>query len=91
MGCPLGKLYISYLIGDWNSKMSVRELLIKLRTVFHVNNPESPFGMDRADEFRYNSPLFEKKVSYFTQKYANLINSSQNYDKWDFTITKKMK
>ena len=30
MGCPLGTLYISYLIGGWDSKMSVRELLIKL-------------------------------------------------------------
>ena len=69
--------------------MSVRELLIKLRTVFYVNNPDSPFGIDRADEFRNNRGLFEKKVSYFTQKYANLINSSQNYDKWDFTYNEK--
>ena len=89
MGCPLGTLYISYLIGGWDSKMSVRELLIKLWTVFYVNNPDSPFGLDRADEFRNNRPLFEKKVSYFTQKYANLINSSQNYDKWDFTYNEK--
>ena len=89
MGCPLGKLYISYLIGGWDSKMSVRELLIKLRTVFYVNNPESPFGLDRADEFTENRRLFEKKVSYFTQKYANLINSPKNYDIWDFTYNEK--
>ena len=33
-------------------------------------NPESPYGLDRQKEMMFNQDLFEKKVRYFTQKYA---------------------
>ena len=69
--------------------MSIRELLIKLKTVFYLNNPQGSFEMEKANEFMNNPYLFEKKVRYFTQKYANLISSSQNYDRWDFTYNEK--
>jgi hypothetical protein len=73
----------------WDGKMPIRELLIKLKTVFYINNPESPYGVVRAVECRNNWSLFEKKIRYFTQKYANLINSPKNYDIWDFTYNEK--
>jgi hypothetical protein len=84
----LGKFCVS-ILNWWDGKMPIRELLIKLKTVFYINNPESPYGIDRADEFTNNRSLFEKKVRYFTQKYANLINSPKNYDIWDFTYNEK--
>ena len=76
----------------WNcldGKMSIRELLIKLKTVFYINNPNDPYENDMANEFKCNKSLFDKKVRYFTQKYANLINSPKNYDIWDFTYNEK--
>ena len=84
----LGHLSIS-ILNWWDGKMSIRELLIKLKTVFYINNPESPYGLDRADECINNRSLFEKKIRYFTQKYANLINFNKNYDIWDFTYNEK--
>ena len=84
----LGHLSIS-ILNWWDDKMPIRELLIKLKTVFYINNPESPYGLVRADEFSNNRSLFDRKVRYFTQKYANLINSSKNYDIWDFTYNEK--
>ena len=71
--------------------MLIREFLIKLKTVFYLNNPDSCFDMHRREEFINNRAFFEWKVRYFTKKYANLISSSQNYDKWDFTDNEKDK
>ena len=50
-----------------------------------MNNPDSPYGLDRANEYRHNPYLFDKKVKYFTKKYANPITASYMYNSWDFT------
>ena len=52
-------------------------------------NPESPYGLDRANEFRFNKALHEEKIKFFTDKYAN--PGKQNIDKeynssWDFSF-----
>ena len=67
--------------------MSIREVLTKLYTIFYLNNPDSPYGIDRAEELRNNCQLFYKKIEYFTKKYANPISASQIYNgsDWDFT------
>ena len=45
--------------------------------------------MERTDEFKENPQLFEKKVKYFTKKYANINNASNSYKVWDFTYNKE--
>ena len=48
-------------------------------------NPDSPYGLDKANEFKNNRLLYEEKVKYFTKKYANPLKAGKNYDKtWDF-------
>ena len=64
--------------------MTIREVLTKLYLMFYLNNPDCSFGIDRASEFMNNRALFEKKIKYFTEKYANPISASQKYDNWDF-------
>ena len=54
-----------------------------------MNNLDAPYGMDRADEFKENPQLFEKKIKYFTKKYANINNASTTYKVWDFTYNKE--
>ena len=50
-------------------------------------NPESPYGTERADEFRQNRALHEEKIKYFTKKYANPSKAGETYDtNWDFTF-----
>ena len=74
------------LLNWWNGKKTIREILIKLYTIFYLNNPENPYGLDRAQEFNNNMELFMKKAKYFTKKYANPISASQIYnDSWDFS------
>ena len=85
---PLGHVFFSFL-NHWNEEYKIREILIKLYTIFYLSNPNSPFGDDRANEIRYNRQLFEEKVKYFTKKYANINNASNIYKVWDFTYNIK--
>ena len=82
---PLG--YVSNSIWNWwNPKYKIRYLLNNLYMLFYLPNPESPWGLERADEFNNNIFLYEKKVKYYTMKYAFQINASNCYnDKWDFS------
>jgi hypothetical protein len=43
-----------------------------------MQNPESPYGHDRAEEYLENKSLYEAKSKYFTKKYANKINLIDN-------------
>ena len=83
--CPLGHFSVSFL-NFWYEKYKIREILIKsFYAIFYLGNPDSPFGPDRAEEMFNNPQLFEKKVKYFTKKYANINNASLIYKFWDFT------
>ena len=87
--CPLGQIYVSFL-NFWNEKYIIKQILIKLYTaVFYRENPDSPFGLDRAHEMTNNLELFKKKVKYFTKKYAYINNVSNVYKVWDFTYNIK--
>ena len=84
----LGHVSVSFL-NWWTPATTAREMLTKLFTIFYMANPDSCYGIDRADEFRNNRLLYEEKVKYFTRKYANPWNkfSSQGCVKtWDFSL-----
>ena len=48
-------------------------------------NPDSPYGAERADEFRNNKKLHEEKIQYFTKKYAYPLNQKYFNGDWDFS------
>ena len=83
----LGHINLSYL-NNWKPINTPKEMLTKLYTIFYFQNAESPYGLDRYDEYRYNNDLFEEKVKYFTKKYANpkepykIIDDNKD---WDFS------
>jgi ubiquitin-protein ligase len=88
-GCPLGHISLSFL-NFWNGKYIIKQILIKLYTaVFYLANPDSPFGPERRHEIINNPELFEKKIKYFTKKYAYINNVSNIYKVWDFTYNIK--
>ena len=81
----LGHVCISTL-NWWKPTSNMREVLTDIFALFYLSNPESPYGMDRAEEMRKNIKLYEAKCKYFTQKYAamNLPETTYTND-WDFT------
>ena len=85
----LGNISIDVL-DNWNPSNTIKKVLLKVYSLFYWPNPESPYSKDIADEFKYNRTLYEKKVAFFTKKYANPMAGYSRYkssDKsWDFSI-----
>ena len=83
---PLGNISISTL-SWWKPEYTIRETLINIFGLIYKANPDSPYGLDRAEEFRENREKYEEKVKYFTKKYANPMKAGKNYSRtedWDF-------
>ena len=74
-----GRVNISTL-NWWKPEYTIREILTNIFALFYLGNPEVCFNPNMANEFRNNRDLYEKKVAYFTKKYA-LQNQNQN---WNF-------
>ena len=83
-GCPLGHICLSTL-NFWNSEYRMREVLTNIFALFYLGNPDSPFGIDRQNEMRNTPDLFERKIKYFTKKYADASIGYKEYTNWDFT------
>ncbi len=81
--CPLGHICISTL-NFWNPAYRIREILTNIFALFYMGNPESPYGRDRQTEMMKTPQLFEEKIKYFTNKYANPNLGFKEYSLWDF-------
>ena len=81
----LGHISISTL-NWWKKEYDMGVAIIDIFALFYLGNPDDPYGLDRANEMKKNRELFEKKVKYFTKKYANISIGYKEYDKnWDFS------
>ena len=81
---PLGHVCIS-TINKWKPTNTMRQVFVDIFALFYLGNPESPFSLDRKEEMKNNRPLYEEKVKYFTNKYANIALPYKEYSSWDFT------
>ena len=82
----LGHVCINTL-NHWNSKTKMEKVIKDIFGLFYLPNPESPYGIDRADEYRNNPALYEEKIKYFVKKYANPNLPEIDYtEDWDFSI-----
>ena len=82
---PLGHVWIPFL-SSMNYKSIIREVIPYIFGLFYIHNPDSPYALDRAKEFKENKTIYEQKAKYFTKKYANLVNANkENNESWDFS------
>ena len=82
----LGHVCISTL-NWWKPEYKMREVLTNIFALFYMGNPDSPYGLERAEELKHNKALYEKKIKYFTKKYANPLSSgkyNQREHDWNF-------
>ena len=85
---PLGHISLSTL-SWWKPEYTMREVIIYIFALFHKPNPDSSYGLDRAEEFRENREIYEEKVKKFTRKYANPMKAYKQYSRtedWDFSL-----
>ena len=74
----------------WKPNSPAKEILTKLYAIFYINNEQEYYLPERLSEYKQNNYLYNLKVEYFTNKYAN----TQNLEKglkfgekdWDFNV-----
>ena len=66
----------------------MKEVLTNIFSLFYLGNPDSPYGIERADELRNNNSLYEKKIQFFTKKYALPEVPYEEFNEdWDFSYS----
>ena len=82
----LGHVSLSFL-NNWKPEYTIREVFIYIFGLLYKPNPDNAYGLERANEFRFNKELYEEKIKYFTKKYANpgFANIDKKYNEWDFS------
>ena len=86
IGVKLGHVSLDFL-NNWKPEYTIRETFIYIFGLLYKSNPDNAYGLERANEFRFNKQLYEDKIKYFTRKYANpgFCNIDEKYDNWDFS------
>ena len=85
---PLGQ-FINLTLSTWYSERRMSEVLTELLTLIKNPDVDCPYGLERAEELRYNKALHDEKVKIFTKKYADpkSCNIFKEYeDDWDFNF-----
>ena len=88
-----GHVDVNFVKYDWQkTSKKVREILIKLYSIFYLENPDSPYSRYQRDEFLKDRDLYYFKKETFTKKYAN-IKSFKDFKlvNWDFSFPPKTK
>ena len=82
----------SAILNFWKPDTTIKEVIYDLYFFFFYNNPDSPCcGLDKAELFKNNLSLFNKRAKYFTKKYADPSLPYKEYDsQWDFTCPDKL-
>ena len=75
----------------WNPNTEMKDFIFDISTFFWGANPESPFGIERADLFKNNRKIFDERVKYFTKKYADPSLPYKEYKNWDFSLPDELK
>ena len=73
-------------INNWKSANKIKEIIVKLYSIFYYPDLDLAYSLDIAKEYKENRNLFEKKVKYFTKKYAGFRKfSTHDGGDWDFS------
>ena len=82
----LGNVSLNFL-NNWKLGYTMKDIFIYIFILLYKPNPDNAYGLERANEFRFNKQLYEDKIKYFTKKYANPVFSDicKKYDNWDFS------
>ena len=68
----------------WKPEYQVKDILISIYALFYMTNAACSYNLNMANEFINSRELYNKKVEYFTKKYANPLRSGR-IQNWDFT------
>ena len=82
----LGHVCLNFL-DNWEPKYTMRKILTNIFNMFYYANSQSPYGLDRRDEYESKRESFDEKARYYTKIYADPKRTGDPDfgDKWDFS------
>ena len=83
-GCPLGHIWATWL-NFWHRRQ-LKDAIIGIFGFFCEVCPDNPFEIERQQLYINNIDLFNKRVKYFTKKYADPSLPYKEYNSWDFSV-----
>ena len=72
----LGHVCISTL-NWWKPHYTIKEVLTNIFGLFYMANPESPYGIDRAEELRNNKTLHDEKIKAFYAQVKHFVETQK--------------
>ena len=82
---PLGKVCLS-ILNRWQPTYKIEDILVSIFALFYMVNPESPYGLERVNEYKNNRSLYEEKIKYNTRRYAASNGIREFLYEWDFSL-----
>ena len=64
----------------WKPEYKMMKVLANIFTLFYIVDQECTYKINVAKEIKENRTLYNKKIIYFTEKYANPNNIKAIYD-----------
>ena len=75
----------------WKPITKIKEVILDILCYFFTCNPDAAYEYESRKLFLTNKELFNKRVKYFTKKYADPSTPYKEYDSWDFSVPKELK
>ena len=50
----------------WKPSTTIKQIIMKLFSIFYLTNPDSSLDLEMANEYKYNKALYDLKSRYFT-------------------------
>ena len=87
---PLGYISIAN-VNAWHPNTKIKDIIIDIFSYFWGAYPGGIFSLERKDLMKNNLELFNRRVKYFTKKYADPSFPYKEYDSWDFSVPDELK
>ena len=87
MDGPPGEIDCITITHCWTPTYKMEDIIISIYSLFYMTNPDTACD-ERRNEYINNRALYEEKIRYFTNKYANVRDSNNNKEynrEWDFS------
>ena len=72
-----GRVSVNF-IDQWNEKTNVREILIKLYSIFYLVNPDSPYQTELSHVYKKDKDLYFFNAKKYTDQYAKFKSFKDN-------------
>ena len=88
---PLGVIGHLQNVLNWNPNTKIKDIIIDIFSYFWGGDPDNTHPSSLRDLYKKNLELYNRRIKYFTKKYADPSFPYKEYDSWDFSVPDELK